>query len=135
MYLQGVDSVYDLEWTDGLTYGDVHHRGEVECSTYNFEEADVDMLFDLFDKYEAEARRLVEKGLVLPAYDYCLKCSHTFNLLDARGRHQRDRARPLHRPGAGPGPPVASGLRGAARGDGPSRCWAASMRQARRARA
>jgi len=85
MYLQGVDSVFDLVWVDGVTYGDVHHRGEVEGSTYNFEEADVPMLFDLFDRFEAEARRVVDKGLVLPAYDYTLKCSHTFNLLDARG--------------------------------------------------
>ena len=85
MYLQGVDSVFDLVWVDGVTYGDVHHRGEVEGSVYNFEEADVAMLFDLFDRFEAEARRLVDKGLVLPAYDYTLKCSHTFNLLDARG--------------------------------------------------
>ncbi|GAB4251362.1 glycine--tRNA ligase subunit alpha [Deferrisoma sp.] len=85
MYLQGVDSVFDLVWVDGVTYGDVHHRGEVEGSTYNFEEADVPMLFELFDRYEAEARRIIEKGLVLPAYDYTLKCSHTFNLLDARG--------------------------------------------------
>ncbi|RMG89006.1 MAG: glycine--tRNA ligase subunit alpha [Candidatus Dadabacteria bacterium] len=85
MYLQGVDSVFDLVWVDGVTYGDVHHRGEVEGSTYNFEEADVPMLFELFDRYEAEARRIIDKGLVLPAYDYTLKCSHTFNLLDARG--------------------------------------------------
>ncbi len=85
MYLQGVDSVFDLVWVDGVTYGDVHHRGEVEGSVYNFEEADVAMLFDLFDRFEAEARRLVDEGLVLPAYDYTLKCSHTFNLLDARG--------------------------------------------------
>jgi glycyl-tRNA synthetase alpha chain len=85
MYLQGVENVYDLVWTDGITYGDVHHRGEVEGSTYNFEESDADMLFDLFNKYEAESSRLVAKGLVLPAYDYTLKCSHAFNLLDARG--------------------------------------------------
>jgi glycyl-tRNA synthetase alpha chain len=85
MYLQGVDNVYDLIWTEGVTYGDVHHRGEVEGSTYNFEESDASMLFDLFDKFERESQRLVEKELVLPAYDYTLKCSHTFNLLDARG--------------------------------------------------
>ena len=85
MYLQGVDSVYDLTWTEGVTYGHVHHRGEVECSTYNFEEADVVMLFDIFDRNEAEAQRLVGKDLVLPAYDCTLKCSHTFNMLDARG--------------------------------------------------
>jgi glycyl-tRNA synthetase alpha chain len=85
MYLQGVDNVYDLVWTEGITYGDVHHRGEWEHSTYNFEEADIDMLWQLFELYEKEARRLLERGLVLPGYDYCLKCSHTFNLLDARG--------------------------------------------------
>jgi glycyl-tRNA synthetase alpha chain len=85
MYLQGVDNVYDLKWNDTITYGDVHHQQEVEQSTYNFEVADVDMLLDLFSKYEAESTRLIKRGLVLPAYEYCLKCSHTFNLLDARG--------------------------------------------------
>ncbi|MFB3925681.1 MAG: glycine--tRNA ligase subunit alpha [Syntrophales bacterium] len=85
MYLQGIDNVYDLEWGYGVKYGDVHHKGEVEFSIYNFELADIDMLRKLFDMYEAESLRLAEKGLVLPAYDYCLKCSHTFNLLDARG--------------------------------------------------
>ncbi|MBI5287260.1 MAG: glycine--tRNA ligase subunit alpha [Deltaproteobacteria bacterium] len=85
MYLQGVDSVFDVVWAKGVKYGDVHHRGEVEYSFYNFQEADTDMLFRLFDMYEKEATRLLEKGLVMPAYDYCLKCSHTFNLLDARG--------------------------------------------------
>ncbi|MEJ2093465.1 MAG: glycine--tRNA ligase subunit alpha [Syntrophobacterales bacterium] len=85
MYIQKVASVYDLEWTKGVKYGDVHHRGEVEHSVYNFEQADVDMLFKLFDMYEAEALRIIGLKLVLPAYDYCLKCSHTFNLLNARG--------------------------------------------------
>ncbi len=85
MYLQGVDSVYDLKWSDDKTYGDVHHRSEVEFSGYNFDESDPKMLFTLFDIYEKESLRLIEKGLVLPAYDYCLKSSHTFNLLDARG--------------------------------------------------
>ena len=85
MYIQKVASVYDLEWTKGVKYGDVHHRGEVEHSVYNFEQADVDMLFRLFDMYEAEALRIIGLKLVLPAYDYCLKCSHTFNLLNARG--------------------------------------------------
>lgn len=85
MYLQGVENVYDLEWTKGISYGDVHHRSEVEGSIYNFEQADVNMLFKLFDMYEAESQRIIGQGLVLPAYDYCLKCSHTFNLLDARG--------------------------------------------------
>ena len=85
MYLQEVDNVYDLEWTEGVTYGDVHHRGEVEFSIYNFEEADVEMSRKLFDMYEAESIRMAEKNLVLPTYDYCLKCSHIFNILDARG--------------------------------------------------
>ena len=85
MYLQGVDSVFDIEWTKGVKYGDVHFMGEVEYSNYNFLEADCSMLFNLFDMYEKESLKLIEKGLVLPAYDYTLKCSHTFNLLDARG--------------------------------------------------
>jgi glycyl-tRNA synthetase alpha chain len=85
MYIQKVASVYDLEWTKGVKYGDVHHQSEVEHSIYNFEQADVDMLFRLFDMYEAEALRIIGLKLVLPAYDYCLKCSHTFNLLNARG--------------------------------------------------
>jgi glycyl-tRNA synthetase alpha chain len=85
MYLQRVENVFDLEWTKGIRYGDVHHRGEVEHSIYNFEQADVDMLFRLFDMYEGECQRIIALGLVLPAYDYCLKCSHTFNLLNARG--------------------------------------------------
>ncbi|SFR00146.1 glycine--tRNA ligase subunit alpha [Desulfoscipio geothermicus] len=85
MYIQEKDSVFDIEWVNGISYGDVHHRGEVEHSRYNFEDADTDMLFKLFDIYEREAERVVETGLVLPAYDYVLKSSHTFNLLDARG--------------------------------------------------
>ncbi|MBW6509325.1 MAG: glycine--tRNA ligase subunit alpha [Desulfuromonadales bacterium] len=85
MYLQGVDNVYDLEWVKGIRYGDVHHQTEVEFSHYNFEEADTDMLFQLFTMYEKESVRLAEKKLVFPAYDFVLKCSHTFNLLDARG--------------------------------------------------
>jgi len=84
MYLQGVESVFDLKWNENVTYGDVYHRNEVEFSKFNFEEADVEMNFKLFEMYEKECVRLVEKGLVLPAYDFCLKCSHTFNLLDAR---------------------------------------------------
>jgi glycyl-tRNA synthetase alpha chain len=85
MYLQGVDSVYDLAWTRGVTYGDVHHKGEVEWSAHNFEAADVPLQAQLFDLYAKESLRLIELGLVLPAYDYCLKCSHTFNIMDARG--------------------------------------------------
>lgn len=89
MYIQGVDSVYDLVWTDGafgrVTYGDVFHQNEVEQSIYNFEHADVAKLFDLFDFYEAQAAKLVGVNLPLPAYEMVLKASHTFNLLDARG--------------------------------------------------
>lgn len=85
MYLQGVDNVYDLQWNDRVTYRQVHHRQEVEQSTYNFEVADVGMLLEFFGRYETEAGKSIEAGLVLPAYEYCLKCSHTFNLLDARG--------------------------------------------------
>src|SRR3990170_2736814 len=84
MYLQGVDNVFDLVWADGMTYGDIHHRTEVEFSRYNFEEADIEMLFSLFKMYENESLSLIAKGLILPAYDYCLKTSHIFNLLDAR---------------------------------------------------
>ncbi|MDD4169549.1 MAG: glycine--tRNA ligase subunit alpha [Desulfotomaculaceae bacterium] len=85
MFIQGVDSVFDITWVDGISYHDVHHRGEVEHSHYNFELADTAMLFKLFDLYEQEALLVVEQGFVLPAYDYVLKCSHSFNLLDARG--------------------------------------------------
>ncbi len=84
MYLQGVDNVYDLEWIEGIKYGDIHHQTEVEFSKYNFEEADTDMLFELFKMYEKECVKLAEKDLVFPAYDFVLKCSHVFNLLDAR---------------------------------------------------
>jgi glycyl-tRNA synthetase alpha chain len=85
MYLQQVNNVYDLAWTENITYGDIHHRTEVQFSTYNFEEADVTMLSQTFQAFEAESKRLIEKELVLPAYDYCIKTSHLFNLLDARG--------------------------------------------------
>ncbi|MDI9390998.1 MAG: glycine--tRNA ligase subunit alpha [Synergistota bacterium] len=84
MFVQKAESVFDLAWVGDITYGDIHHRGEVEHSRYNFDEADTDMLFQLFSMYESEARRLADKGLPLPAYDYVLKCSHTFNLLEAR---------------------------------------------------
>lgn len=84
-YIQEKENVFDLEWVDGLTYGDVFHQPEVEHSTYTFEVSDVSMLFGLFNTYEAEARRAMDRHLVFPAYDYVLKCSHTFNLLDARG--------------------------------------------------
>jgi glycyl-tRNA synthetase alpha chain len=84
MYLQGKDNVYDIDWVKEIRYRDIHHQSEVEFSCYNFEEADIDMLFKLFDMYEQESLRMSKRGLILPAYDYCLKCSHTFNLLDAR---------------------------------------------------
>jgi len=88
MFLQSVDNVYDLEYGAGVAYREVHHLQEREWSTYNFEEADVDLHFRLFDDFEAQAMRLLDReqgGLVLPAYDFCLKCSHAFNVLDARG--------------------------------------------------
>jgi glycyl-tRNA synthetase alpha chain len=90
MYIQGVNSVYDLIWSEGpdgltFTYGDVFLRNEQQYSAYNFEVADVDMLLGLFNTYESECKRTLDAGLVLPAYDFVLKCSHAFNMLDARG--------------------------------------------------
>lgn len=85
MYLQGVDNVYDLVWTDGVKYGDVYWQNEVEQSRYNFEHSNINLLFEQFNAYEAEAKRLLELKLPLPAYEMVMKCSHTFNLLDARG--------------------------------------------------
>jgi glycyl-tRNA synthetase alpha chain len=85
MYMQEVDNVYDLKWNETVTYGDIFHQQEVEQSTYNFEKADVAMLLELFGRYEAESKRIVNEKLVLPAYECCIKCSHIFNLLDARG--------------------------------------------------
>jgi glycyl-tRNA synthetase alpha chain len=85
MYLQGVDNVYEVQWNENVKYGDVFLENEREFSVFNFEEANVGLLFRHFDEYEKEFYRLVEKNLYLPAYDYVLKCSHTFNLLDARG--------------------------------------------------
>jgi len=88
MYLQDVESIFDITWTDGplgrITYGDVYHQNEVEQSRYNFEEAETDALFVVFDQAEKESLRLVEAGLALPAYEQMLTASHTFNLLDAR---------------------------------------------------
>ena len=85
MYLQGKESVYDLVWVDGITYGDVYHQNEVEQSRYNFELSSPDLLFKHFGDFEGEAKRLIEAQCVLPAYEMVLKASHTFNLLDARG--------------------------------------------------
>lgn len=85
MYLQEVDAIAKIQWNDTLTYGDVHMQGEIEHSKYNFDESNPELLFTLFNLYQQEAEQLMDKGLVLPSYDYVLKCSHTFNLLDARG--------------------------------------------------
>jgi glycyl-tRNA synthetase alpha chain len=85
MYLQNVNAFTEIQWNDAVTYGDIHLQGEIEHSTYNFEASDAEMLFALFGLYEQEAGQLIEKELVLPGLDYVLKCSHTFNLLDARG--------------------------------------------------
>ena len=84
-YIQDVDSVYDLEWADGVKYGDIFKEPEYEHSKYSFEESNQEMLLNLFDTFETEAKKQLANGLVNPAYDYILKCSHTFNLLDARG--------------------------------------------------
>lgn len=85
MYLQNVDALTKIQWSDTLTYGDVHLQGEIEHCTYNFEVSDTEVLFELFALYEREAQQVVARGLALPSLDYVLKCSHTFNLLEARG--------------------------------------------------
>ncbi len=85
MYLQNVNSVYDIEWAPGITYGDIFLQPEYEHSVYSFDESDVEVLKELFSVYESEAQKYLEKNLVYPAYDNVLKCSHTFNVLDARG--------------------------------------------------
>ena len=85
MYLQNVDNIFDLQWNETTKYGDVHMQSEVEYSHFNFTHADVALNFELFDKFEAECKRLVAVELAIPAYDYCMKSSHVFNLLDARG--------------------------------------------------
>ncbi|TZE81859.1 glycine--tRNA ligase subunit alpha [Calorimonas adulescens] len=85
MYVQEVDNVFDIKYTEDITYGEIFHRAEFEHSSYSFDLSDVELLLDMFNKYENEAKRVISEGLILPAYDYVLKCSHTFNLLDARG--------------------------------------------------
>jgi len=85
MNLQGVDNVFNLTWTEGITYGDVYHQNEEEQSKYNFEYSNVSLLLEQFSMYESEAKRLIELNLPLPSYEQVMKCSHTFNLLDARG--------------------------------------------------
>jgi len=84
-FLQGVDRFFDLEWAPGISFGELERRYEVEFSKFNFEQADVEFHRELFDRYEKEAERLLELGILAPAYDYVLKCSHAFNILDARG--------------------------------------------------
>jgi glycyl-tRNA synthetase alpha chain len=90
MYLQNVESVYDLKWNDHVSYGDIYHRNEVEQSTYNFTESDKEMLVKLFGMHFTEANNLLNKKLVMPGYEQVLKCSHYFNLMDARGILGRD---------------------------------------------
>ena len=85
MYLQGVESVFDLTWTEGVSYRDVYHQNEVEQSTYNFEHSDVEFLLHAFASHEKQAKHLMENRLALPAYEQVLKAAHSFNLLDARG--------------------------------------------------
>ncbi|HON55541.1 MAG TPA: glycine--tRNA ligase subunit alpha, partial [bacterium] len=85
MFIQNVKSVFDIDWAPGVKYGDVHKPTEIEYSYYNFEYADTDLMYQLFNSFEKECLNIIEKNLVFPAYDYVLKCSHTFNMLDARG--------------------------------------------------
>ncbi len=85
MYIQEKDNVFDIQWLNNITYVDIFKKAEVENSVYSFEEADIDLLFCLFDSYEKEAKRIIKNNIIIPAYDYVLKCSHTFNVLDSRG--------------------------------------------------
>jgi glycyl-tRNA synthetase alpha chain len=85
MYLQGVEAIADIQWNDRITYADIFLQSEIEQSTYNFEASNPELLFTLFNLYQQEAEQLIKRGLVIPGLDYVLKCSHTFNLLDARG--------------------------------------------------
>lgn len=85
MYLQDIDNIFEIAWTKGIKYGEIHKQEEIEFSRFNFEESNIELLINQFDWYEKESKRLNAVGLVIPSYEYCLKCSHTFNLLDARG--------------------------------------------------
>lgn len=85
MYIQDVDDIFHIKWNENITYGDIFKKAEYEHSVYSFEKANIDTLKTLFDIYEEEAKNIIEEGLVMPSYDYVLKCSHTFNVLDARG--------------------------------------------------
>jgi glycyl-tRNA synthetase alpha chain len=85
MYLQGIDNVYEIKWGKGIKYGEIHKQGEIEFSKFNFDYSNPELLMTQFESCERESKRMNELGLVLPSYEYCLKCSHFFNLLDARG--------------------------------------------------
>ena len=136
MYLQGVDNVYDLVWTEGpqgkLSYRDVYHQNEVEQSTYNFEHSDVEFLLGAFAAHEKQAKHLMEQQLALPAYEQVLKAGPHLQPARRARRHQRHRARRLHRPHPQPGAqrgaelprqPRAAGLPDGAHGRGPTKCW------------
>jgi len=85
MYLQEIDNIFEIEWCKGVKYGAIHKQGEIEFSRFNFDNSNVELLLHQFDSFEKESKRMNDLGLVLPSYEFCLKCSHTFNLLDARG--------------------------------------------------
>jgi hypothetical protein len=140
MYLQGVDNVYDLQWTEGLSYRDVYHQNEVEQSTYNFEHSDVDFLLQAFAAHERQSQHLMEQQLALPAYEQLLKAGHSFNLLDARGAISvteraayigriRNLARAWRRATWTAARGWASRWR---RAPGPTRCWRKSPSRPRR---
>ena len=124
MYLQGKESVFDLVWTPGVTYRDVYHQNEVEQSSYNFELSNAEMLFRHFGDFEAEAKRLIAARCVLPAYEMVMKCSHTFNLLDARGAISVTERAGLHRPRARARARSGPGVLRVARAPRLSRCCA-----------
>jgi len=85
MYIQGVDNIMEIEWGAGIKWGDIYHQSEREFSAFNFEKADIQMYFKIFNEYHKEAKRMLKEGLIFPSYEYVLKCSHIFNILDARG--------------------------------------------------
>ena len=85
MYLQDVDNIFDIKWNKDITYGEIFNMAEYEHSVYSFEKANIETLKELFNIYESQANEILEEKLILPSYDYVLKCSHTFNVLDARG--------------------------------------------------
>ena len=110
MFLQGKRTAFEIEWAPGVTYGDVYRENERQWSVYNFEEAPVDVLMRRFAEHEEECRRLLDRGLPLPAYDQVLKCSHAFNLLDARGAISATERAAVHRARADAGSPRGAAL-------------------------